>query len=238
MPERRDRAALLSEDGEPADGLTDGELEDDADPEDTGPAGFVGQGRALGVLMVVSGALGLLAAMVLTIDRFTLLADPDAHLACNLSPFIACGPVMESRAGELFGFPNPLLGIIGFSVVLTTGVVRLAGAALPRWYQRGLQVGVLLAAVFITWLQTQTLYVIGALCLWCLLVWTVTIPLVVAVTLENAAAGRLGGGLQRVGTRLRPFTVTIVAVWYLVVLAAVGLRFYREFALFWFGVAL
>ena len=64
------------------------------------------------------------------------------------------------------------------------------------------------------------------------------IPLVVAVTLENAAAGRLGDGLQRVGARLRPWTVTVVGVWYLVVLAAVGLRFYREFALYWFGVAL
>ena len=144
--------------------------------------------------MVVAGALGLLAAMVLTIDRFRLLEDPSTQLACNLSPFIACGPVMQSKAGALFGFPNPLLGIIGFSVVLTTGVLRSAGAALPRWYHRGLQVGVLAAAVFITWLQTQSLYVIGALCLWCMLVWTVTIPLVVVVTLENAATGRLGAG--------------------------------------------
>jgi uncharacterized membrane protein len=231
VPEARARAVL-------ADPGEDEDLEDDLDAEAaTGPAS-AGSGRGLGILMVVSGALGLLAAMVLTIDRFRLIEDPNTQLACNLSPFIACGPVMESRAGALFGFPNPLLGIIGFSVVLTTGVVRLAGAALPRWYHRGMQVGVLLAAVFITWLQTQTLYVIGALCLWCLLVWTVTIPLVVAVTLENAAAGRLGDGLRRLGTRLRPWTVTITAVWYLVVLAAIGLRFYREFALYWFGVAL
>ena len=215
--------------------------DDPADLDEEGSAersGVAASGRGVGVLMVVAGALGLLAAMVLTIDRFRLLQDPSAHLACNLSPFIACGPVMQSRAGALFGFPNPLLGIIGFSVVVTTGVVRVAGAALPRWYHRGLQVGVLLAAVFITWLQTQSLYVIGALCLWCMLVWSVTIPLTVAVTLDNAAGGRLGAGLQRVGTRLRPYTVTVVAVWYLVVLTAIGLRFYREFALFWFGVAL
>ena len=195
-------------------------------------------GRRVGALLVVAGVLGLLAAMVLTIDRIRLLEDPSTQLACNLSPFIACGPVMQSRAGALLGFPNPLLGIIGFSVVLTTGVLRASGVALPRWFHRGLQVGVLAAALFITWLQTQSLYVIGALCLWCLLVWTVTIPLVVVVTLENAATGRLGPGLARAGTRLRPYTVTIVAVWYLVVLAAIGLRFYRQFALYWFGVAL
>ncbi|MGI3786228.1 MAG: vitamin K epoxide reductase family protein [Janthinobacterium lividum] len=209
------------------------------DPADPDTAGSVGaSGRPVGVLMVVAGALGLLAAMILTIDRFRLLEDPSTQLACNLSPFIACGPVMESAAGALFGFPNPLLGIVGFSVVLTTGVLRSAGILLPQWCHRGLQVGVLLAAVFITWLQTQSLYVIGALCLWCMLVWSVTIPLVVVVTLENAATGRLGAGLSRVGARLRPYAVTVVAVWYLVVLAAIGLRFYRELALFWFGVAL
>lgn len=195
-------------------------------------------GRGLSVVLVVGGALGLLAAMVLTIDRIRLLQDPDTQLACNISPFIACGPVMGSRAGALFGFPNPLLGIIGFSVLVSTGMMLLGGAKVPRWYFRGLQVGVAAAAVFITWLQTQSLYVIGALCLWCLLVWTVTIPVAVAVTLHNLAGGHLGPRLVGPGRRLQPYAVTIVAVWYLIVIAAIALRFYREFALFWFGVAL
>ncbi|HEY5821271.1 MAG TPA: vitamin K epoxide reductase family protein [Propionibacteriaceae bacterium] len=208
------------------------------DEEAAGSGHPVGPGRGLPIVLIVGGALGLLAAMVLTIDRIRLLQNPDTQLACNISPFIACGPVMQSRAGELFGFPNPLLGIIGFTVVVTTGMVLLAGATLRRWYFRGLQVGALAAAVFITWLQTQSLYVIGALCLWCLLVWSVTIPVVVTVTLHNLAAGHLGGRLVALGRRLQPYAVTVVAVWYLIVIAAIALRFYREFALFWFGVAL
>jgi uncharacterized membrane protein len=190
------------------------------------------------VLLVLGGALGLLAAMMLTIDRIRLLEDPSATLACNISPFIACGPVMQSRAGALFGFPNPLLGIIGFTVLVSTGAALLARARVARWYWLGLQVGVVLAAVFITWLQTQSLYVIGALCLWCILVWTVTIPIVVAVTIHNLAAGHLGRRAVRVGTALVGYQVTLVAVWYLVVIGAIALRFYREFALLWFGVAL
>lgn len=192
----------------------------------------------LGVLLTVCGLLGLTAAMVLTVDRIRLAQNPATNLGCDLSPFIACGSVMQSRAGALFAFPNPLLGIIGFTVVVTTGVALLAGARLRRWYWVGLQVGVVLAAVFITWLQTQSLYVIGALCLWCILVWTVTIPTVVAVTVHNLADGHLGRWGTEPGLRLSHYQVTIVAVWYLVVVAAVGLRFYREFALYWFGVAL
>ncbi len=190
------------------------------------------------MLLGITGLLGLLAAMMLTIDRIRLLQDPTVALACDLSPFIACGPVMESRAGALLGFPNPLLGIIGFTVVVTTGAAALTGARLARWYYLGLQVGVVVAAVFITWLQAQSLYVIGALCLWCMLVWAVTIPIVVAVTTANLAAGRMGERLVPLGRRLDTYRLSIVAVWYLVVLGAIALRFYREFALLWFGVAL
>lgn len=205
---------------------------------DLEPVGPSPASRVLPVLLCVGGALGLLAAMVLTIDRIRLLQDPAAKLACDLSPFVACGPVMESSAGALFGFPNPLLGIIGFSVVATTGAALLAGARLARWYHLGLQAGVILAAIFITWLQTESLYVIGALCLWCMLVWAVTIPITVAVTADNLAAGRLGAGAVRAGRWLRNYTPTVIAVWYLVVLTAIGLRFYRDFALLWFGLAL
>jgi Vitamin K epoxide reductase family len=87
----------------------------------------------------------------------------------------------------------------GFLVEGWPGAALLAGARLHRWYWQGLQAGVIAAAVFIIWLQTQTLYVIGDICLWCLLVWTITIPLVLAVTLHNAAAGHLGAHLRRTG---------------------------------------
>lgn len=197
-----------------------------------------GARTALAVLLAVTGAVGLFAAMMLTIDRIRLLQNPATELGCNLSPFIACGPVMQSRAGALFGFPNPLLGIIGFTVVVTTAAALLAGARFRRWYWVGLEIGVVSAAVFITWLQTQSLYVIGALCLWCMLVWSITIPTVVAVTVHNLAAGHLGRWGVRAGRTLRSYQITIVAVWYLIVVAAIGLRFYKEFALSWFGVAL
>jgi uncharacterized membrane protein len=203
-----------------------------------GADGAANASTGFAVLLLVCGGPGLLASMVLTIDRIRLLQDPSTQLGCNLSPFIACGPVMQSRAGALFGFPNPLLGIIGFTVVVTTAMVLLAGARLRRWYWVGLQVGVVAAAVFITWLQSQSLYVIHALCLWCMLVWTVTIPTVVAVTVRNLAAGSLGRWGVTAGERVRHYQVSIVAVWYLIVIAAIGLRFYREFALYWFGVAL
>ena len=66
--------------------------------------------------------------------------------------------------------------------------------ALPRWYWVGLAVGTLLGVVFIHWLIFQSLYRIGALCPYCMVVWAVTIPLLVVVSsIALRAAGRQRG---------------------------------------------
>jgi len=186
-------------------------------------------------MLVVGSTIGFLASMILTIDRFKLLTDPQTVLVCDISPFVTCGPVMSSRAGALFGFPNPLLGIAGFALAGTTGMVLLAGARLARWYLACFEVGCLLAVIFLTWLQAQTLYVIGALCIWCMCVWAVTIPMFVVTTAKTLSAGVFGNGLRRVGQIVGSWTVPIVAIWYLVILTAIALRFQREFALMWFS---
>jgi len=204
---------------------------DDEDPDVERPTGT----RGWAVLLVVGSAVGFLASMILTIDRFKLLTDPQTSLVCDISPFVTCGPVMSSRAGALLGFPNPLLGIAGFALAGTTGVVLLAGATLARWYLVSFEIGSLLAVIFLTWLQTQTLYVIGALCIWCMCVWAVTIPIFVVTTAKTLSVGAFGDGLRRVGEAVGSWTVAIVAIWYLVILTAIALRFHREFALMWFS---
>jgi uncharacterized membrane protein len=193
--------------------------------------------RGWALLLVVGSAIGFLASMILTIDRFRLLTNPETVLVCDISPFVACGPVMQSGAGALFGFPNPLLGVAGFALAGTTGMVLLAGARLARWYLACFEIGCLLAVIFLTWLQSQTLYVIGALCIWCMCVWAVTIPIFVVTTARTLSAGVFGDGLRRVGRVIGSWQGAIIAIWCLVILTAIALRFYREFALMWFGVS-
>ena len=89
---------------------------------------------------------------------------------------------MMTPQASAFGFPNPLIGIVSFTVVMVTGVLALAKVALPRWYWAGLATGTLLGAAFVHWLIFQSLYRIGALCPYCMVVWAVTIPLLVVVS--------------------------------------------------------
>jgi uncharacterized membrane protein len=133
-----------------------------------------GAGRGLALLLVLTGAAGLLASWVITLDKFKLLEDPGFTPGCSLNPVLSCGSVMESDQAEAFGFPNPMLGLVAYGIVVCVGVDLLAGAVLPRWYWLTFTAGCLLGVGFVSWLQFESLYRINALCLWCCLAWIAT----------------------------------------------------------------
>ena len=88
----------------------------------------------VGWILTAAGALGLAASLILTIEKFQLLADPSYRPSCSINPVLSCGSVMSSPQASIFGFPNSILGIVGFTVLLTTGIVTLTAAkALPQW---------------------------------------------------------------------------------------------------------
>ncbi|MGW4236634.1 vitamin K epoxide reductase family protein, partial [Streptomyces sp. NPDC004749] len=93
-----------------------------SDQEETRAVHTVGGSRALALLLVVTGAAGLLAAWVITIDKFKLLVDPGFTPGCSLNPVVSCGSVMESDQASVFGFPNPMLGLVAYGVVVCVGM--------------------------------------------------------------------------------------------------------------------
>nr|WP_079052622.1 vitamin K epoxide reductase family protein [Streptomyces regalis] len=136
-----------------------------------------GGGRAFALLLVLTGAAGLLASWVITLDKFELLQDPDFVPGCSLNPVVSCGSVMESDQAEAFGFPNPMLGLVAYGIVICVGMSLLAGAAFPRWYWLTFEAGCFFGIGVVSWLQFESLYRINALCLWCCLAWLATILL-------------------------------------------------------------
>lgn len=133
--------------------------------------------RPLKWLLAVGGLVGLYASAQLTIDKIRVLADKDFVPACSINEVLACGTIISTEQASVFGFPNSLIGIASFSVLTTLGVVLLAGARLPRWIFYGVLVGSLLGTIFVSWLAYQSVFVIGALCPWCMVVWGMTVPI-------------------------------------------------------------
>ncbi|MGV9263110.1 vitamin K epoxide reductase family protein [Kitasatospora sp. NPDC003701] len=159
----------------------------------------IGAGRAFALLLFLGGLLGLAASAVLTFDKLRILENPSYVPSCNINPVISCGSVMRTEQAEVFGFPNPLLGLAAFGALAAVGAGLLAGAAYRRWFWLGLQAGTLAGVVFVHWLIGQALYDIGALCPYCMVVWATVVPLCWYTTLHN-----LRSGVIPVGLRLRP----------------------------------
>lgn len=177
-------------------------------------------------MMLLGGAVGLAAAIILTIDKVKFLtaeaAGESTALNCDLNAFVSCGGVINTDQASAFGFPNPIIGIVGFTVVLTLGVLLASGVRLPGWIWGGLQVGVLFGIGFVTWLQYQSIYEIEKLCPWCMVVWTMMIPLFVLVTARNLRAFAPGSAATRF---LSNWTLLVVVLWYVAVIAAIWFQF-------------
>ncbi|OPX06785.1 vitamin K epoxide reductase family protein [Mycobacterium sp. AT1] len=174
------------------------------------------------VWVLIAGAVGLTAALTLTIEKIELLIDPAYVPSCSINPVLSCGSVMVTPQASEFGFPNSLLGIVAFSVVVVAGVLAVAKVSLPQWFWAGLAVGTLLGAVFVHWLIYQSLYVIGALCPYCMVVWSMTIPLL-AVVSSIALRPLAGNAFARA---VHQWRWSLVALWFTGLILLIVIRFW------------
>jgi uncharacterized membrane protein len=184
--------------------------------------------RIITWLLVVGGVVGFLSAFTLAVEKVAILKDPTYQPSCNLSPLLSCGSVMITKQAEAFGFPNPFIGIAGFAIVVTVGMGILAGAKYKRWFWLGLEAGTIFGVAFVHWLFFQSVYVIGALCPYCMVVWTVTIPIFWYTTLYNLQTGAIPtpAKLRRLVSFAQTHHADILLVWYLLIIAAILSHFW------------
>lgn len=174
-------------------------------------------------ILIVGGVIGIVASIELIIQKISVLSNPDFVPNCDINPVLSCGSVINTEQASLFGFPNPVLGVIGFTIVIMFGALLFTGVELPRAMWVGLNLGALAGMFFVIWLVGQSLYVIGALCPWCMVVWAVTIPIFWQVTIDNLASGRLslGKSLSEIIVALKWI---LVGASYLIIMALIFVR--------------
>ncbi|AOS65778.1 vitamin K epoxide reductase family protein [Actinoalloteichus hymeniacidonis] len=196
------------------------------EPETAREQGVLG----LAWLLTIGGTLGFVAAFVLLLERIQLLIDPMYIPTCSINSVLSCGSVMTTPQAAAFGFPNPIIGVAAFPVVMAVGAALLAGARFKRWFWLGLQAGTLFGVVFIHWLIFASLFDIRALCPYCMVVWAVTLPIFWYTTVANIRTGRLPlGGFGRMLVEYRHVVMT---AWALAIVALVLQAFWS----FWLSL--
>ena len=125
------------------------------------------------------------------------------------------------KLGDL-SFPNAFFGIAAESVFVTIAVIGLARVRVPRWFATCTWLGGLAALLFSYWLTTQSLFVIHALCPWCLaLMFSTTIQFMAlshaTVTVQDIPHGKRG---LRTYYRLN-YDLMADVVWVLAIIALI-----------------
>jgi uncharacterized membrane protein len=171
--------------------------------------------KTLPFVLICAGSLGIIASFVLTYDKIQVLQNAHYNPSCNINPILSCGSVMKTEQANLLGVPNPVFGLIGFTMLMSLGFVLAAGANLQRWIWRAAQAAATAGVVFMHYLFFQGVYRINAICPWCFVVWMVTIPVFWYITLYNLQEQNIRLP-SRLSIFLRLHHGNILVVWYLV----------------------
>lgn len=185
-----------------------------------------------GAYMVVLSVIGLIASFDLSIEKIKKLENPDYILSCDMNPFFSCSGVMQFPQSQLFGFPNQLLGIAAFVFPLLLGVLLISRVRIPSWVMVGLNIGLLGGMALVVFLYISSIWVIGIGCPWCIVVWTITIPLFCTTTGYNALVGNFGATI-RDSITARVFasnSLLISVVLLFVVYVSIVIRFWGYFS--------
>lgn len=187
----------------------------------------------MGWLTLVSSLVSLVSAFELAREGY-LLAAEGREPSCNINPFFSCGSVMESWQARVFlEAPNQLFGIAGFAVVVAIAVALVQGARFSRWFWSLYTLGLFAAWVFLMWLFYEAVFVIGFLCLYCMVVW-VSHTILWWIFLPWAASqGHLGRGgwLQRAGKALLPYSWVPIVATFATITLSIWLQFPLLFSL-------
>lgn len=134
--------------------------------------------RVFGIILGITGSIGLAASIELTLDKIRVLEDPTFQPVCNFNPIFSCKSVMVSNQAELMGIPNTIFGIIGFSMVIAIGAALIAGGKFHKRFWQLWMLGMLGGLVMMSYLIFQSIYRLGTLCVFCMTTWATLLPLI------------------------------------------------------------
>ena len=118
-------------------------------------------------ILTIGAGVGLLASFGQMLEKITLLKNSDAVLSCNLNSVFNCSNVLNAWQSSVFGFPNTLLCIVFFSVILSAGLIGWTGSAINAKLRFFLQFLALFFAGFGFWYFWQSIFAVGVLCIYC-----------------------------------------------------------------------
>lgn len=146
----------------------------------------VARPRGWFAVVVLASLVGIGSTITQIVERVALAEDAGADLLCDINGTFSCGSVLTAWQSSVFGpIPNSAIGLTVFALTLGVAGTGLLDSLLSKaaWGVATFFAGFM--AAFTIWFLAQTSFVIGQVCLYCLVIGTM-------VLLINLAWWRIG----------------------------------------------
>lgn len=118
-------------------------------------------------ILTIAAFMGFMASFLQMLDKLARLADPQSHLLCNINSVFSCSKLLDVWQSSVFGFPNALMCIILFLIMLVAGFVGITAGSISKNMRLVLQGMAIFFIGFGFWYLWQSIFVIGAMCIYC-----------------------------------------------------------------------
>jgi len=175
--------------------------------------------KAFPYLLIIGGAVGLIASLILSHDTLAVAQNSHYVPSCNLNPVLSCGSVINAPGDKILGLPYPFYGIGVFAVLIGAGAGLLAGGRYRRWYWLVFQLMMTLGTIGAYLLLLKSIFKIHALCPFCLSVDVTTTILFWYTTLYNfdLKTMPLSGRLKPLYRWVRRHHLDLLVLWFIIV---------------------
>lgn len=119
-------------------------------------------------LMVIGGLMGAIASFMQLIEKIHILKNPSSNLICNINEVINCTNVLNAPQSSVFGFPNAMMSLVLFVLFFSIGLVGISGGNISKWLKNIIFFLSLFTLGFGSWFLWQSTFVIGSICLYCI----------------------------------------------------------------------
>lgn len=120
------------------------------------------------ILVLIFSILGLFASFTLSYDSYLISLKPETTLPCNINSTFNCTSVMNSEYAHTFGFPNPWIGMIGYTAMSIFAIYGILGMSKKIVYDI-FTVGSLVSTIFSWYLMYISKTVLEIYCIYCIL---------------------------------------------------------------------
>lgn len=147
-------------------------------------------------VMLFFSVVALITSLILSAETLALARAPKKLLSCDFNTVVSCSRVSQAWQAEIvkFGelsFPNAFFGIAAESVFVTLAVIGMIRVCAPRWFAICTWIGGLCALAYSYWLFSQSMFVIHALCPWCIVLMLSTTMQFMSLTHASVSSQKL-----------------------------------------------